>query len=116
MAIIEFKNLNPQLVGLFITVGSMAFGVIIGAIITWLVTRSYYIKASNELKNESAELRRLSKLLLRGFENAGLIELNRNNTGEITGIVWRGRANLHGEGRLSAKGTVISPKNHDNQS
>jgi hypothetical protein len=61
----------------------------VGGLITWLAARCYYMKSSEDLRNESKELRRLSEIVLLGMENAGFIELNKDlSLGEmkITGL------------------------------
>jgi len=67
------------LIGLF-------FGSLIGGVITWLVSKHFYLKASKELRLEVQELRRLSKTMLLGMEYSGWIELSRDVSGEITGF------------------------------
>jgi hypothetical protein len=62
-------------------------GTIIGAFVTWLVARCYYVRSSNELKSEASELRRLNILMLRGMEQEGWVKLNRDNEGNIKGFV-----------------------------
>ena len=61
-------------------------GIIIGAIITWLVAWYYYREAGQELKMEAEELRRLNNLMLHGMEHAGWIKLTRNKSGQILGF------------------------------
>lgn len=39
-------------------------GVLVGAIVTWVVTHIYYLKASKSLIKESQELRNLSELVI----------------------------------------------------
>jgi hypothetical protein len=65
---------------------STLVGIIIGAIITWLVAWYYYREAGQELKREAAELRRLTNLMLHGMEHAGWIKLTRNSFGQILGF------------------------------
>ncbi len=60
--------------------------VVLGGIITWLVSWCYYKRAGQELKDEAAELRRLNTLMLQGMQHAGWIKLNRGPSGEITGF------------------------------
>ena len=65
---------------------SMA-GVFIGGLITWLVALSYYKKASQDLKKEASELKNLTKIIARGLENSGQMKLNKDEKGEIIGLV-----------------------------
>ena len=62
-------------------------GVIIGGLITWAVSKWFYIKASEELKAVAVELRRLAELTLRSLEDAGLATLNKDDKGNIKGLV-----------------------------
>jgi len=101
---------------------SVLIGVLSGGVITWLVSRFYYTKAGDELKQEAAklmqeaiELDRLTNLVLHGLENADIVELVKDASGKPTGIVIKGSSTFAGEGRISSKGEVISrkPLNHN---
>jgi hypothetical protein len=59
---------------------------VVGGVITFLVSRYYYKKASEELVKEANELRRLNNLMLRGMDYAGWIELQRDKEGNIIGF------------------------------
>jgi uncharacterized membrane protein YciS (DUF1049 family) len=85
-------NMKESEVSLLLTVLSM----IIGAAITWLVARHYYIRAGKELKQESAELRRLTTLVLHSMEDTNLAELNRDSSGRIIGLVLKSGIMLAG--------------------
>ena len=61
-------------------------GTIMGGLITWIVARFYYKKASKDLISESAELRELNRLMLLGMEHAGLIKLTKDNKNNILGF------------------------------
>jgi hypothetical protein len=61
-------------------------GIIAGSLVTWAVSRHYYMKASKELKDETLELRRLNNIMLLGMEHAGWIELQRDSLGRIIGF------------------------------
>ena len=61
--------------------------VALGGLITYFVSRMFYGRAATELKNESAELRRLTTLVLSAMEHAGLVSLARDEAGRITGFV-----------------------------
>jgi hypothetical protein len=64
---------------------STGVGVLLGGLITWLVSWLYYRTSARELRAEAAELRRLTTLMLRGMEHAGWVRLNRDAEGRITG-------------------------------
>ena len=57
--------------------------VLLGGLITWF----YYQRSGNELATEAARLRRLSTIILNIMEDAGFVELNRADSGEIQGRV-----------------------------
>jgi len=57
-----------------------------GAFITLVVSRYYYIKAAEDLKNEASELKKLNNLMLRALEKAGLAEFNKDDNGIIKGM------------------------------
>jgi len=66
-------------------------GVVIGGAITWLVSWLYYRRAGLELRQEAAELRCLTTIILDALESAGIAELSRDPVGRIVGISIRGR-------------------------
>lgn len=61
-------------------------GVMIGGFITYIVARSYYVKASKELSDAASELENLITVIGRGLENAGIFKFNRNEQGKIVGL------------------------------
>ena len=63
--------------------------ILVGGVITWFVSRFYYIRASNDLGKEANQLRELTKLMLRGMESAGWVEYNRDDKGNPIGIVFK---------------------------
>lgn len=54
-------------------------GVLLGGLITWV----YYKRPDDELAKEAARLRHLSTVMLNALEDAGLVKLNRDQSGEI---------------------------------
>ncbi len=48
---------------------STGVSVLLGGLITWLVSWLYYRTSARELQAEAAELRRLTTLMLRGIEH-----------------------------------------------
>lgn len=85
-------------------------GVLIGALITWVASRYYYVRSGRDLRSEAASLRaETSKLhalatnLCRALEEKGLAEFAKDADGTITGIVIHlsgtiaGHAEAHGE-------------------
>jgi hypothetical protein len=77
-----------------------AMGVLLGGIITWLVSRYYYKRAANELCQEAAklreetiEIRRLTNIILRGLHNAGICEVKWQD-GNPVGLVIKLRTKI----------------------
>ena len=85
----------------WLTTVSLLLGGGISGLLSWY----FYKRAGDELRNESAKLRRHTTLILRGLEEAGLVEYNRDDqTGEITGMVIKISGVADGVG--SASGTL----------
>lgn len=61
-------------------------GNIIGAVITVVVAWYYYKRAGDELREESAKLRKLMSIMLTAMERQGLAKLNRDASGNIIGF------------------------------
>ena len=61
--------------------------VLFGGLITWYFSRFYYRKAGDELRDQAAQLEHLSNIMLNAMEDAGLLKLNRGQSGEIKGRV-----------------------------
>ncbi len=74
-----------------------------GAAITWLVSWWYYRRAGNELREEAAELRRLTTLILRALEEGGIAKLNRDEAGKIVGLVLQ----LRGTGVTASSASAV---------
>jgi hypothetical protein len=85
---------------------SPIFQMIIGALITWLAAKYYYQAATKDLKDESAELRRLIDLIIRQIERmegSGLVKVIRDESGKPIGLNLFNNihANLSFEGSTS---------------
>ena len=65
------------------------WGILIGGVITLLVSLVFYVPAARSLKRETARLRRHTTLILRGLEEAGLVEYHRDERGDIVGISFK---------------------------
>jgi hypothetical protein len=63
------------------------FALAIGAVLTWLITRSYYIRAAHGLVEETKQLRNLLRIVLEALEEAKMIKLTRDASGTIIGRV-----------------------------
>jgi hypothetical protein len=80
--------------------------VFVGGIITWLVARYYYICASQDLKNEASELKRLNDLMLNSMEHAGWIELNRDDQGNVRGFVIKLSGTINAKSEMHGNLTI----------
>jgi hypothetical protein len=61
---------------------------LVGGVITWAVSRAYYVRASKDLSAEANNLKQLTTLMLRGMEEAGLAKFSRDEKGNIQGLVF----------------------------
>jgi hypothetical protein len=93
-----------------LTVTLSLAGLILGGVITFFVSRHYYIQATKDLKDETTKLRKYSELMLRGMESAGWVEYNRDSEGNPIGIIFieSGGATIH----LSASGDAKVIRNN----
>lgn len=63
-------------------------GVILGGIITWVVSRFYYRKAGKELLSESQKLRLTSELIMYKLQYPDTpTQIKRNENGVIVGLI-----------------------------
>ncbi len=81
-------------------------GILIGGAITFLVSLIFYVPAARSLKRETTKLQRHTEMILRGLEEAGLVEYRRDAQGEIVGIEIKVRAFVGGSSSVSATPTV----------
>jgi hypothetical protein len=71
-----------------VTIISTISGVIIGGLITWLVSKYYYVKAGDQLISESQKLKLTSDLILYKLQYPDTpTQLKRNENGEVTGLI-----------------------------
>jgi len=61
----------------------------VGAAITFLVSRYYYKRASEDLMKKASKLIKKIDLILRAMEEAGAVEWNKDEQGNIIGIVLK---------------------------
>lgn len=86
------------------------YPVLVGGIVTWIVARCYYVKASKELREEAAELARLSNLALTGLEEGKIIQLKRGEGGKIIGInITLGVSGIHSGEAIGNPSVTQSP-------
>ncbi len=77
-----------------------------GVLVGLLAGGFFYIRAGQQLKNEAEELRKLTALILRGLEQAGIMRLNRGDDGAIVGMVVQLAGSAVGMSSGKATGTV----------
>ena len=80
--------------------------------ITWIVGFVYYKRAGDELRGETAELRKPMTIVLTAMEQQGWAKLNRDSSGQISGFVFEitpGTSELTFSGSLglAAGGTCL---------
>ena len=61
-------------------------GVSVGALVTWIVAHRYYERASRDLRIEADALKKMTKLMLRGMEEAGLVKFTKDEDGNPKGL------------------------------
>ena len=65
---------------------SVVVSILLGAVITLGVAWFFYRRASKDLAEETAKLRRISSVIATALEEAHLARLVRDEQGEITGL------------------------------
>lgn len=76
--------------------------ILAGAMITFIVAKNYYERASTDLIDEAEKLRKLNILMLRALEEGGVAKFNRDANGEIIGLVLNGKVTFSVGSRMSA--------------
>ena len=72
----------------------------IGGLITYWVSRSFYTRAANDL------VTRLG-LVLRGLQEAGLVEFTFDESGKAIGLVLPLKASITGTAKVTASAEVV---------
>ena len=80
--------------------------ILVGALIALFVSMLYYKQASKELIKETTELRRLNNLMLRGMEEAGWVELNKDERGNIKGYKLKLSGTVNAKSKVTGNLTV----------
>jgi hypothetical protein len=86
-----------------------ALSVLVGAAITWLVSRYYYRRAARELDATARELTRLSDLIVQGLEGTGLVTWTRDAAGRPVSMVYRATVAMTTAGLSSAAAGTVTP-------
>src|SRR5829696_4681722 len=94
-------------------------GIVAGSLVTIAVSQFFSRQASRELRSEAAALRRETAklreeaakqkdttLIMRGLEEAGLVEFVQNENGRRIGVTLKGSAAMGGQGSMLADPTV----------
>jgi hypothetical protein len=61
--------------------------VLFGGLITWLVSKRYYLKASEELKDATKEINKMLHFIVHILEQNGQFEIKRDDQGNIIGLI-----------------------------
>lgn len=76
--------------------------VLIGGLITAYFSRRYYVKASEDLKQETDSLKQLTRMLMLMMHDAGLIEVEWAKDGNPIRVVRLG-GEIRGQGSFSGR-------------
>jgi hypothetical protein len=63
-----------------------AYGTLTPAGADRLIARQYYVHAALDLESETKKIRNLLRIALQVLEDAGMVRLNRDSSGEIVGM------------------------------
>jgi len=81
-------------------------GLLVGGLITLVVSWYFYKRAGDELRAEADKIRRLNDFICTGLEQAGLAKFRRNKDGEISAMYIElktaGPFKIHGTATLTA--------------
>jgi DNA-binding MarR family transcriptional regulator len=81
-------------------------GAFVGGMVTWWAASHFYRLAARDLANEAAALRRHTTLILRSLEQAGYVDLTRDQDGQIVGLVIVAAATSRAQASQSANAHV----------
>jgi len=85
-----------------------AFQIILGGLITILVSKYYYKRASEELKREAKSLHDNTLLILRGLKENDIIDYTEDEYGNPKNLVVTMKLSIAGSVSTSARGTKKS--------
>ena len=84
-------------------------GILLGAVITWLVSWAYYKRAGDELRREAFLLHIASSAIIYRLENPeAKLKIIRDDEGRLTGQMV-----VYSEGRLSGSPSVEGVNSHE---
>jgi len=83
----------------------VAFQIILGGIITIVVSRYYYKRASEELTREAKSLHKNTILILRGLKENGIIDYTEDEYGNPRGLIVKLKTSIGGSVSTSASAT-----------
>jgi hypothetical protein len=86
-------------------------GIVVGGLITWLVSYWYYKKAGDELRHEAERLRKLHELALYAQTNPGVkLQLIRDSAGNIIGLGYPAAGRTRIKAAMSGEMTIEQPQ------
>jgi len=85
-----------------------AIYLMLGGLITFLVSRYYYKKASEELKRETESLHNNTILILRGLKENGIIDYTEDEYGNPKGLIVTLKVSMSSSVSTSARASKKS--------
>lgn len=80
-------------------------GLIVGGYITYKVSKTYYEKASIELRDQSERLVNATNIILRALEEGNIAEYTRDESGNIKGLVIHLKQSINASTSSTASAT-----------
>ncbi len=77
--------------GAFLSMISGVTGVALGGVITWVVSKHFYIKASTDLEKQTKILIELNEIIAGFLESQDIkgLSINRGKDGLLSGIIYQ---------------------------
>jgi hypothetical protein len=100
---------------LLLTIITTLISVLVGGLITWRVSYTYYKKSADELKIEANKLRKHNTLMLHALENAGLAEFTKDSEGDYTALVIKLSGAVKSSSKVTGELTVENKSGQSNR-
>ena len=101
----------------WISIGLTLFSIAAGSLVTAYFAHRYYARAAKDMEAESKKLRNLQRISLQAMEDAGMVKLNRDASGEIIGMAhelsFTASSSLVATMELSCDDEVHERQHHD---
>jgi hypothetical protein len=91
-----------------VSVVEFALGVVLGGVLNWLLSRHYYKRAGDELRNEAIALHQGMSAVVGALrqDKDALVELQRDDAGRVTRVKVSAVVRMAGVGGFGAVGNV----------